>query len=48
MNEYEQNQPGFLQGTEVAQSEPGQQPGFELQLPLLEQEPEVRKKLMIA
>jgi hypothetical protein len=37
--------PGFLQGTEVASVNPVQQPGFELQLPLLEQEPEVKKKL---
>jgi len=30
-------QPGFLYGTEVARVNPGEQPGFELQLPLLEQ-----------
>ena len=48
MNEYEKNQPGFLQGMEVARVNPVEQPGFELQLPLLEQEPEVKKKLLIA
>jgi len=41
-------QPGFLYGTEVARVNPGEQPGFELQLPLLEQEPEVKKKLAYA
>ena len=47
MNEYE-NKPGFRYGTEVARVNSAEQPVFELQLPLLEQEPEVRKKLLIA
>jgi hypothetical protein len=44
----ERTVPGFLYGTEVARVNPMEQPGFELQLPLLEQEPEVKKKLAIA
>lgn len=44
----DQPTPGFIQGTEVARVNPVQQPGFELQLPLLEQEPEVKKKLATA
>lgn len=40
--------PGFMYGTEVARVNPMEQPGFELQLPLLEQEPEVKKKLTVA
>jgi len=46
-NEY-RPQPGFLQGTEVARVDAMNQPGFELQLPLLEQEPAVKKKLGMA
>jgi len=38
--------PSFLEGTEVA-SRP-RQPGFEEQLPLLERDLELKKKLMIA
>lgn len=41
-------QPGFLHGTEVARVNSMQQPGFELQMPLLEQEPEVKQKLGMA
>lgn len=48
MNESDKNVPGFLHGTEVARVNPMEQPGFELQLPLLEQEPEMKKKLAIA
>lgn len=48
MSATDETTPGFLQGTEVARANPMEQPGFELQLPLLEQEPEVRKKLMVA
>ncbi len=40
--------PGFLHGTEVARIDSFEQPGFELQLPLLEQEPEVKRKLKTA
>lgn len=37
--------PGFIHGAEVARVNPTEQPGFELQLPLLEQEPQVKRKL---
>lgn len=40
--------PGFMYGAEVARMNSAEQPGFELQLPLLEQEPEVKKKLTVA
>jgi hypothetical protein len=48
MSTENKTQPGFLYGTEVARVNPVEQPGFELQLPLLEQEPEVKKKLLVA
>ena len=48
MNQIDMNTQGFLHGTEVARVSSTEQPGFELQLPLLEQEPEVKKKLFIA
>ena len=48
MNDYQKQAPGFRYGTEVARANPVEQPGFEIQLPLLEQEPEVKKKLLIA
>ncbi len=48
MNETTQNTtPGFLQGTEVARYRPVQ-PGFDEQLPLLEKDLELKKKLYIA
>ncbi len=40
--------PGFIHGAEVARVNPAQQPGFELQLPLLQQEPQVKRKLTTA
>jgi hypothetical protein len=49
MNETTQNTtPGFLQGTEVARHRPVSQPGFDEQLPLLEKDLELKKKLYIA
>ena len=44
----ENMRPGFRQGTEVACSKRYAQPGFNGQLPLLERERGLKKKLMVA
>ena len=44
----ENTRPGFIHGTEVAQSKRRRQPGFEDQLPLLEREQGLKKKLTMA
>jgi len=44
----ENQRPGFIHGTEVARSRRYAQPGFNGQLPLLEREPGLRKKLAVA
>ncbi len=44
----ENMRPGFIQGTEVACSKRYAQPGFNGQLPLLEREQGLKKKLMVA
>jgi len=44
----ENTRPGFIQGTEVACSKRYTQPGFDGQLPLLERELGLKKKLMVA
>ena len=49
MNEtMENSSPGFLEGAEVARSRRTAQPGFEEQLPLLEKDLELKKKLTVA
>ncbi len=40
--------PGFLEGTEVARARRVSQPGFEEQMPLLERDIELKKKLTVA
>ena len=40
--------PGFLEGTEVARARRLRQPGFDQQLPLLEKDMELKKKLTIS
>jgi F0F1-type ATP synthase assembly protein I len=44
----DQSAPGFLEGTEVARSKRINQPGFDEQLPLLERDKELKKKLAVA
>ena len=44
----ENARPGFIHGTEVACSKRYAQPGFDGQLPLLERELGLKKKLMVA
>lgn len=48
MNETTEHAPGFLEGAEVARSKSLSQPGFEDQMPLLERDIELKKKLMVA
>lgn len=49
MDEMMQNSaPGFREGTEVARYSPRPQPGFDEQLPLLEKDMELKRKLTIA